>query len=335
MTKHKEHHMMTSMSIRFASVILGAVTLAPAAFAQTYPARPINVIVPYAPGGNTDVVGRIVAEHMSKTLGQQLVIENAAGAGGTTGSSRAARAEPNGYTILVGQMGTHAASVGLYPKLAYDPVNDFEHISQLSDTPIAVLVRKDFPAKTLGEFISMVKTNPQKFNNGHGGVGSTSHVSCMFFTSLIGARPPMIAYQGSGPALNDIVSGQYDFLCDQIPHLSPQVRAGNIHALALAQPERSAVLPDVPTTTEAGLPAFQASGWNALFAPKGTPREIVLKLSAAVNTALEDPTTRAKLEGIGAVIPKKESRSPEGLKAFVTAEIGKWAPIMKEASAAK
>jgi tripartite-type tricarboxylate transporter receptor subunit TctC len=329
-----EHQTMTS-SIRFASVILGAVALAAPALAQTYPSRPINVIVPYAPGGNTDVVGRIVAEHMSKTLGQQLVIENSAGAGGTTGSTRAARAEPNGYTLLVGQMGTHAASVGLYPKLAYDPVNDFEHISQLSDTPIAILVRKDFPAKTLGELISMVKTNPQKYNNGHGGVGSTSHVSCMFFTSLIGARSPMIAYQGSGPALNDIVSGQYDFLCDQIPHLSPQVRAGNIRALALAQPERSPVLPDVPTTIEAGLPAYQASGWNALFAPKGTPREIVLKLSAAVNTALEDPTTRAKLEGIGAVIPKKESRSPEGLKAFVTAEIGKWAPIMREASTEK
>ncbi len=323
---------MTSMSLRFAGLIFSAVAFAPAAFAQSYPNRPINVIVPYAPGGNTDVVGRIVAEHMAKSLGQQLVIENAAGAGGTTGSARAARSEPNGYNLLVGQMGTHAASVGLYPKLAYDPVNDFEHISQLSDTPIAVLVRKDFPAKTLAELISMVKANPDKYNNGHGGVGSTSHVSCMFFTSLIGARSPMIAYQGSGPALNDIVSGQYDFLCDQIPHLSPQVRSGNIRALALAQPERSPVLPDVPTTIEAGLPAYQASGWNALFAPKGTPRDIVEKLSAAVNAALEDSATRAKLEGIGAVIPRKENRNSEGLKAFVAAEIGKWAPIMKNAA---
>ncbi len=318
--------------IRFAGILLCTLALAAPAVAQTYPSRAINVIVPYAPGGNTDVVGRIVAEHMSKTLGQQLVIENSAGAGGTTGSLRAARAEPNGYTLLVGQMGTHAASVGLYPKLAYDPVKDFEHISQLSDTPIAILVRKDFPAKTLGELISMMKADPQKYNNGHGGVGSTSHVSCMFFTSLIGARAPMIAYQGSGPALNDIVSGQYDFLCDQIPHLSQQVRAGNIRALAIAQPERSAVLPDVPTTREAGLPAYQASGWNALFAPRGTPREMVEKLSAAVNAALEDPVTRAKLEGIGAVIPKQVNRTPEGLKVFVAAEIGKWAPIMREAS---
>jgi len=277
------------MKLKLLGLALAATLAAPHAFAQNYPNRAINVIVPYAPGGNTDVVGRLVAEHMSKVLGQQLVIENVAGAGGTTGSARAAKAEPNGYTILVGQMGTHAASVGLYPKLAYDPVNDFEHISQLSDTPIAILVRKNFPAQTLGEFISMVKADPNKFNNGHGGVGSTSHVSCMFFTSLIGARSPMVAYQGSGPALNDIVSGQYDFLCDQIPHLVPQVRQGNIRALAIAQPERSPALPDVPTTTEAGLPNYQASGWNAMFAPKGTPREIVEKLNAAANAALDDP----------------------------------------------
>ena len=323
---------MSNIRIRLPGLLLGAMVLAAPALAQTYPSRPINVIVPYAPGGNTDVVGRIVAEHMSKTLGQQLVIENSAGAGGTTGSLRAARAEPNGYTILVGQMGTHAASVGLYPKLAYDPVNDFEHISQLSDTPISVLVRKDFPAKTLVEFISMVKADPNKFNNGHGGVGSTSHVACMFFTSLIGARSPMVAYQGSGPALNDIVSGQYDFLCDQIPHLVPQVRQGNIRALTIAQPERSPALPDVPTTNEAGLPAYQASGWNAMFAPKGTPREIVTKLNAAANAALDDPATKGKLEAIGAVIPRKESRTSEGMKKFVEAEIGKWAPIMRDAA---
>jgi tripartite-type tricarboxylate transporter receptor subunit TctC len=324
--------MMTSMSIRFASVILGAIALAPAALAQSYPTRPVLVVVPFAPGGNTDVVGRIVAEHMSRTLGQQMVIENIPGAGGTTGSTRVARAEPNGYTLLVGQMGTHAASVGLYPKLAYDPVNDFEHISQLSDTPIAVLVRKDFPAKTLSEFVSMIRKDPQKWTDGHGGVGSTSHVSYMLFSSLVGVRPPMVAYNGSGPALNDLIAGHYDFLTDQIPHLTSQIQAGSIRALALAQPARSPAIPDVPTTIEAGLPAFQASGWNAMFAPKGTPREIVDKLNAAVNTALEDPATRARLEGIGAVIPKKENRSPEGLKAFVTAEIAKWAPIMRETS---
>ncbi|MDB5509076.1 MAG: tripartite tricarboxylate transporter family receptor [Hyphomicrobiales bacterium] len=312
---------------------LAAATLSTAlAQAQTYPARAITVIVPYAPGGNTDVVARIVTEHMSRTLGQQLVIENSGGAGGTTASGRASRSEPNGYTLLVGQMGTHAASVGLYPKLAYDPVTDFEHISQLSDTPIAILARKNFPAKDLAELIAMLKADPAKYNNGHGGVGATSHVSCLFFTSLIGARPPMIAYTGSGPALNDLVSGQYDFLCDQIPHLVQQVKTGNIKAYAVALPERTAALPDVPTTREAGLPEFQASGWNAMFAPKGTPREIVERLSRAVNAALEDPATSQKLIAIGAELPRKESRSPDGLRAFVQSEIAKWTPIMKAAA---
>jgi tripartite-type tricarboxylate transporter receptor subunit TctC len=326
---------MKSMKLLFKSALLGALVMSPQAFAQNYPVRAINVIVPYAPGGNTDVVGRIVTEQMGKILGQQMVIENVGGAGGTTGSARAARAEPNGYTLLVGQMGTHAASVGLYPRLAYNPVDDFEHISQLSDTPIAVLVKKNFPAQTLGEFMTMLRADPQKFNNGHGGVGATSHVSCLFFTALVGARAPMIAYTGSGPALNDLVSGQYDFLCDQIPHLVPQVTSGNIRALAIAQLERSPALPNVPTTTEAGLPGFQASGWNALFAPKGTPRDIVERLSATARQALDDPGTRGKLEAIGAVLPRAENRTPDGLKAFVASEIQKWTPIVKESAAAK
>jgi tripartite-type tricarboxylate transporter receptor subunit TctC len=300
--------------------------------AQTYPNQPITVIVPYAPGGNTDVVGRIVTEQMSAILGQKLVIENVAGAGGTTGSLKAARAPADGYTLLVGQMGTHAASVGLYPNLAYDPVNDFEHIGQLSDTPIGIFVRKNFPAKDLTSLISMIKAAPEKLNNGHGGVGSTSHVSCIFFTSLIGARSPMVPYRGSGPAFADILSEQYDFLCDQIPHTVAHVKAGSVRMLAIATPERSDALPDVPTTIEAGLPAYQASGWNAMFAPKGTPRPIVDKLNAALRQALDTPNVKEKLEAIGAIAPRKENRTPEGLRAFVGTEIQKWAPIMKAAN---
>jgi tripartite-type tricarboxylate transporter receptor subunit TctC len=297
--------------------------------AQAYPNQSINVIVPYAPGGNTDVVGRIVAEPMAAILGQKLIIENVAGAGGTTGSQRASRATPNGYTLLVGQMGTHAASVGLYPNLGYDPVNDFEHIGQLSDTPIGILVRKNFPAKDLKSFIGLLKADSQKYNNGHGGVGATSHVSCLFFTALVGARSPMVAYRGSGPAFNDILSEQYDFLCDQIPHTVEHVKAGTVRMLAIATPERSDALPDVPTTIEAGLPEFQASGWNALFAPKGTPRPIVDVLNAALRKALDDPATKNKLEMIGAVLPRAENRTTEGMRKFVGAEIDKWTPIMK------
>ncbi len=300
--------------------------------AQTYPDRPITVIVPYAPGGNTDVVGRIVAEQMSQLLGQKLLIENVAGAGGTTGSARGSRANPDGYTILVGQMGTHAAAVGLYPKLPYDPVTDFEHIGQLSDTPIGILVRKDFPARTLGEFITLLKAAPEKYNNGHGGVGATSHVACLYLTSLIGARSPMVAYRGSGPAFNDLLSQQFDYLCDQIPHTVEHVKSGGVRMLAIAIPKRSGALPDIPTTIEAGLPEFQASGWNAMFAPKGTPATIVNKLSEALRASLDTPATKNRLETIGAILPQDVNRTPDGLRTFVAAEIEKWTPILKAAS---
>jgi len=299
---------------------------------QNFPDRSIGVIVPYAPGGNTDVVGRIVAEQMAVVLGQKMIIENVAGAGGTTGSARAAKSTPDGYTILVGQMGTHAAAPGLYPKLAYDPVSDFEHIGQLSDTPIGIFVRRDFPVKTLREFIALVKAQPQKYTNGHGGVGATSHVSCIFLTSLIGARPPMVAYRGSGPAFNDLLGRQFDFLCDQIPHTVEHVRSGGVVMLALAMPTRAEVLPDIPTTTEAGLPEFQASGWNAMFAPKGTPAPIVNRLSEALRAALDSPNVRDRLDKIGALPPAQVNRTPDGLRKFVASEIQKWSPILKAAN---
>lgn len=317
------------------SKLLASVLIAAAcgpALGQIYPDRAITVIVPYAPGGNTDVVGRIVAEQMAVTLGQKMIIENVAGAGGTTGSARVAKAPADGYTILVGQMGTHAAAPGLYTKLAYDPVMDFEHIGQLSDTPIGIYVRRDFPVKTLREFIALVKAQPQKYNNGHGGVGATSHVSCVFLTSLIGARPPMIAYRGSGPAFNDLLARQFDFLCDQIPHTVEHVKSGSVTMLAVAMPQRVDVLPDIPTTIEAGLPAYQASGWNAMFAPKGTPGPIVEKLSQALRAALEAPHVRDRLDKIGALAPSQENRTPAGLRKFVASEIEKWAPILKAAN---
>jgi tripartite-type tricarboxylate transporter receptor subunit TctC len=317
---------------RLIKAILSGLALAAGsslAGAQEYPVRPITVVVPYAAGGNTDVVARIVLDHMGRTLGQQLVVENVGGAGGTTGSARVARSTPDGYALLVGQMGTHAAAPALYPKLSYDPLTDFEHVSQLSDTPIAIFARKDFPATNLQEFISVVKADPTKFNNGHAGVGSTSHVSCLLFSSLIGARSTLVAYRGSGPALNDLITGTQDYMCDQIPHTVPQVLSGTIKAYAIATPERSSAIPDVPTTREAGLPSFEASGWNAMFAPKGTPPAIVDRLADAVNKALDDPATRKRLEDIGAVIPKQ--RGPAALRTLVESEIAKWTPVIKAA----
>ncbi len=315
--------------IRMGLSAVALLAVASMALAQAYPNRPITVIVPYPPGGNTDVVARIVLEHMSTTLGQQLVVENTGGAGGTTGSLRASRATPDGYTVLVGQMGTHGAAPALYPNLAYDPLNDFEHVSQLTDTPIGIFAKKTLPVSTLQQLIALIKSDPSKLNNGHGGVGSTSHVSCLLFTSLIGARSPMVAYRGSGPALQDLVAGVHDFMCDQIPHTVPQVQAGNIKALAIALPARSFALPDIPTTGEAGLPQFLASGWNAMFAPKGTPAPVIERLAAAADKALSDPSTRKKLEDIGAVIPRE--RGPAALKRLVASEIEKWTPVIKAA----
>jgi tripartite-type tricarboxylate transporter receptor subunit TctC len=326
---------MQSMLTRraIAAVAFAAVFAAAPAYAQAdYPVKPITAIVPYAPGGNTDVIGRIVLEQVARTLGQPIVIENVGGAGGTTGSTRGAKAAPDGYTLLVGQMGTHGASPALYPNLGYNPVTDFEHISQLTDTPIAIFAKKALPVNTLQELIDLIKKDPSKLNNGHGGVGATSHVSCLLFTSLIGARSPMVPYRGSGPALQDLVAGTHDFMCDQIPHTVGQVQAGAIKALAIGTSERAAVIPNTPTTAEAGLPAFQASGWNALFAPKGTPRPIVDKLADAVSKALDDPATRAKLDQLGAIIPAPARRGPDALRAFVESEVMKWTPVIKAAN---
>ncbi len=315
--------------IRGVAALCLGLAMGAAAQAQTYPNKPITVVVPFAPGGNTDVIGRIISEYVGRVIGQTLVIENVAGAGGTIGAARVARAKPDGYTILVGQVGTHGASVGLFPNLSFDPVVDFEHISQLSDTPVGVLARKDFPANTFQEFVALLKADPQKYTSGHGGLGATGHASCVFLSNLIGVHSPMVAYGGSGPTLIDLLGGHFDYMCDQIPHLVQHVKAGKLKAYALAMPTRSPALPDVPTTIEVGLPMFQASGWNALFAPRGTPPEIVAALNGAVNKALDDPAIRAKYDEMGALIPVPASRTSEGLRNFVAAEIAKWTPIVR------
>jgi tripartite-type tricarboxylate transporter receptor subunit TctC len=322
---------MTRLFNTLTSLAIAAVaSFTPLQAQESYPSKPITVIVPYAPGGNTDVIARIVLDHMSTTLKQPLIVENVGGAGGTTGSLRAARATPDGYTILVGQMGTHGAAPALYPNLAYNPATDFEHVSHLTDTPIAVFVRKTLPVNTLGELITMLKANPGKLNNGHGGVGATSHVSCLLFSAITGTSGQMVPYRGSGPALSDLIAGTHDYMCDQIPHTVSHVLGGSIKAVAIASPNRADVLPLVPTTVEAGIPEFQASGWNAMFAPKGTPTVIVDRLAQAVSAALDDPATRAKLEGIGAIIPEK--RGSAALQAMIISEVAKWTPVIRAAN---
>src|SRR5829696_6194557 len=310
-----------------------ALTAVAAQAQSNYPQRPITMVVPFAAGGPTDVIARIVGEHMSRTLGQQIVVENVAGAGGTTGITRGAQSTPDGYTIMMGHMGTHGAAPALYPKLKYDPTKDFAPIGMAGGTPIVIVAKKDFPANDLKALVDHVKANGEKVNMAHAGVGSVSHASGVFFSSVIKAKPTMVAYRGTGPALNDLMAGTVDFMTDQIVNVAPQIQGGNIKAFAIATPERSPALPHVPTTKEAGLPNYEVSAWNAIFAPKGTPPDVVKKLSDALIKSLDDETTKKRLLDLGGVIPSATERTPEALQKLVESEVARWTPVLKAAGA--
>jgi tripartite-type tricarboxylate transporter receptor subunit TctC len=296
-----------------------------------YPERPVTVVVPFAAGGATDVIARIYADHMSRTLGQQLVIENVTGAGGTIAATRVARASPDGYTLLMGNLGTQAASVGLYPNLAYDPRTDFAPIMNAAATPMLVAAKNDLPVKDFREFVAYVKANAGKLNYGTGGVGATSHLTCLFLDTLLDVKVQHVPFRGSGPALNALLSGQIDYVCDQTVGIVPQVQAGQVKGLVVAVKSRIPVIPDVPTSEEQGLPQFQAAGWNALFAPKGTPADIVEKLNAAAKAALKDETVRKRLLELGAELPDEAGQTPAALGELVRSEIEKWVPVIKKA----
>ena len=303
--------------------------------AQNYPTRPVTIIVPFAAGGPTDIIARIVGEYYSKSLGQQFIVENIAGAGGTTGITRGAQARPDGYTIMMGHMGTHGAAPALYPNLKYDPTKDFESIGLAAGTPILIVARKDFPARDLKEFVARAKDTSTRISQAHAGVGSVSFTTCTLLNSQLGVKHHrVVAYRGTGPALNDLVGGQVDYMCDQIVNVIEQIKAGAIHAYAIATTERSPALPDVPTTKEAGLPDYEVSAWNALFAPKGTPKEIVAALNDALVRALDDPATRKRLLDLGSILPVPAGRSPQALSDLVNSEVARWTPILKAAGAA-
>ena len=296
-----------------------------------YPQRPVTMIVPFAAGGPTDVIARIVGDHMSRTLGQQIVVENVVGAGGTTGITRAAQAQPDGYTIMMGHMGTHGASPALYPNLKYDPTKDFAPVGLAAGTPIVIVAKKEFPANDLKSFVEYVKKNGDKVNMAHAGSASVSHITGILFSSTINAKPTLVAYRGTGPALNDLMANTVDFMTDQIVNVAPQIQGGNIKAFAIATPERSPALPNVPTTKEAGLGNYEVSAWNAVFAPKGTPEPIVAKLSDALDKALSDETTRKRLLDLGGVIPDASGRGGPALQKLVEAEVARWTPVLKAA----
>jgi tripartite-type tricarboxylate transporter receptor subunit TctC len=321
---------------RFLHVAAAAVAL-PAvsriAWAQAYPTRPITMIVPFAAGGATDISARIVGEHMSRTLGQQIIIENIAGAGGTTASTRAMRAAPDGYTIEMGQMGTHATAVALYPKLAYNPDIDFAPIGLVNWSPVMIVARKDFPPKDIQEFGRYVKANSQNLNLAHAGVGGISFACSLLFNSIIGVKPTLVPFNGAGPAINALVGGQVDYMCDGGTIVSvPHVQSGAIRAYVIDSEQRSPILPNVPTSKEAGLPEFQVSAWNALFAPRGTPKAILDKLTDALDKALDDQNVRKQLVDLATEIPDKANRGQQSLAAHVKREVLRWTTIIKAAN---
>jgi putative tricarboxylic transport membrane protein len=315
------------------SAIMLACSLVPAG-AQDYPSRSITVIVPFPAGGASDVVARIVTDQMSKILKQSMVIENVGGAGGTVGSARAAAAPPDGYTLLAAAMGSHVAAPVLTPNVRYDPLTSFAAIGITAHSPAVVIARKDFPAQDLKAFVAALQQQGEAVKQAHGGIGASSHMSCLLFTAAIGAKPTLVAYRGSSPALNDLVGGHVDFLCEQSVSVAESVLAGTVKAYAVSASQRLAQLPDVPTAKEAGV-NYEMSVWAGLFAPKGVPAEVVAKLADALDKALDEPSVRERLAQLGGSIPDKAERNPAAFDHFVRSEIARWAPILATASQPK
>jgi len=300
--------------------------------AQQFPQRPISMIVPFTAGGPTDVLARVLGQHMGQTLGQQFVIENVTGAGGSLGSARVARAAPDGYSLVMGNIGTHAASVGLYKNLAYDPRKDFEPVMLIATTPMVLVTKKDLPVANLKDVLALVKQRKVTF--GSAGTGSSSHLTLLLFASLTKGDIQHVPYRGLSQAMNDLLAGQIECLFDQVISSSPYIAAGNVKPIAVTSPDRAKAVPSVPTTIEAGLPDMQTITWTALFAPKGTPRPIIDRLNAAVDQAMNDPGVAKRLAELGADLPAPgEQRRPETLAKLVSSEVARWVPLIHEAGA--
>jgi len=300
-----------------------------AAAQQDWPTRPITMVIPFAAGGPTDVLGRVFAERMSQILGQQVVVENVGGAGGMAGAQRVAKAEPNGSQFVLGTVGTHAQNQTLYKKPAYDAANDFAPVVFMAEVPLVLITRKDFPANNLQEFIAYAKANQAKMNYGSAGAGSATHLGCVLLNSAIGVDISHVPYRGTGPAMQDLAGGRIDYMCEIVTTALPQIEGGAVKALATMTKTRSPVLKDLPTADEQGLKNFEAYTWNAFFFPKGTPEPIVKKLHDATVQAMETPAVKQRLEGLGVSLVPPERRSVEYLGKFVRSEIEKWAAPIK------
>lgn len=301
------------------------------AYAQAYPERNLTLIVPFAAGGASDVSSRIMANSMSKMLGQTVVVENVAGAGGATGSLRGKNARPDGYTIGFGHMGTHSASVAVNPKLPYDPRTDFDYLGIHLVTPNIIIVRKDLPVNTLQEFIAYAKAKGKDLKMGHNGAGSLAHLTCTLFFQTIDVQPTYVTFRGFGQTINDILSGAIDGTCELVASVTGHVKGGSVKGFGVAADERSPVLPDVPTSTEGGLPAFKVESWLGLYAPKGLPPEILAKLRATALKALDDPEVQQKFLTIGGSVPKAERRGGDHMLATIKTDVARWQDVVKKA----
>ena len=312
----------------FAALAL-AVSMTDALAQSAYPTRSITMVVPFAAGGPTDVLARILGQRMGQSLGQQIIVENVTGAGGTLGAARVAKATPDGYTMVMGNLGTHAASVGLYKNLAYDPRTSFEPVMLASTTPMVLLAKKDLPVKTLQDVIALART--RQLTCGNAGVGSISHLTMLLFDQRAHIKVQHVPYRGLSQAMNDLLGGQIELMFDQVISASPHIAGGEVRPIAVTGPTRAAAIPDVPTTAEGGLPELETIAWSALFFPKGTPKEIIARVNAAVSEAMDDKDVVARLAKLGSDVPPPDARTPEALGKLVRSEIDKWVPLIASA----
>jgi tripartite-type tricarboxylate transporter receptor subunit TctC len=312
-----------------ALMLFASVTMASA---QTYPSHNITMIVPFPPGGPSDIVARIAADGMSKHLGQNIVVENVGGAGGTIGSERAAKSAGDGYTILAASMGSFIAAPFFYPNLKYS-IGDFEPIGMSANAPAAISISPKVPASNLKEFIAWAKEKGADVKQAHGGLGGTAHMACVLFNQTAGIKPTMVGYRGMGPGMNDLMGGHVDMACEQAVVMAGAIQGGKVRGLVIGGPARLAALPDMPTSKEAGLPDFTLNIWSGVFAPKGTPKDVVARLADALDKALDDPATAERLGKLGGTVPPKAERGPDFLRKGIATEVERWSPILKEAAA--
>jgi tripartite-type tricarboxylate transporter receptor subunit TctC len=312
------------------TLFLLALAASSASHAADYPDKTITMIVPFAAGGPTDTIARLLAQAMGTNLKQQIIVENVGGAGGTIAAARVARSTPDGYTILIHHVG-HSTAPALYRKLNYNSIDSFEPIGLATDAASTLIARKDFPAKDVTELLSYLKSNKEKVTLANAGIGAASHLCGMLFMSAIGIELTTVPYKGTGPAMNDLLGGQVDLMCDQVTNTLSHIKSGKVKAYAVTYKNPVATLPGVPSLASAGLPGFELSVWHGLYAPKGTPKEVVTKLSGALQTALKDPTVKQRLADLSTDPVAENRATPEALRAHLKAEIDKWGPIIKKA----